>query len=187
MTAEKIIERIKQDSENEINQILKEAEKQASNINEDSKREAKLDSEKILSDGKQQAENIKKIIISKAIQDTNREIMNARERIIEECFTKAHHKLSTLKETEYKNIITKLLEDGCKKLEGYCNILISRAIDKKIAKNMGVEVVGNVETAGGIIIKSNDGRITLDHTFDGILKRKKEEIRRKVGKLLFSE
>jgi len=78
------------------------------------------------------------------------------------------------------------MEDGCKKLERHCNVLISRGIDKEIAKNMDIKVIGTVETAGGIIIKSNDGRITLDHTFDGILKRKKEEIRRKVGKLLFS-
>jgi len=105
MTAEKIIERIKKDSEIEINQILKEAEKQAASIIEDSKKEARLESEKIISDGKQQAENIKKIIISKASQDTNKVIMNEREKIIEECFTKAHHKLSTLNETEYKNIV----------------------------------------------------------------------------------
>ena len=113
--------------------------------------------------------------------------MNTREKIIEECFTKAHHKLSTLNETEYKNIVKILMEDGCKKLEGHCNVLVSRNIDKEIAKSMSVEVVGTIETAGGIIIKSYDGRIALDHTFDGILKRKKEEIRRKVGKLLFSK
>jgi V/A-type H+-transporting ATPase subunit G/H len=187
MTAEKIIERIKKDSEKEIKEILEEAEKQASSIINDAKKEAEQESKKILSDGKQQGENIKKIMLSKASQDAKREIMNAREKIIEECFTKAHHKLSTLNEVEYKKIITKLMEDGCKKLEGQCNIVISRGIERKIAKNMGLKITGTVETAGGIIIKSGDGRITLDHTFDGILKRKKDEIRRKVGRLLFSE
>jgi vacuolar-type H+-ATPase subunit E/Vma4 len=187
MTAEKIIERIKKDSEKEIKQIRKEAEKQASSIIEDVKREAKLESDKILVDGNQQAENIKKIIASKANQDTKREIMNARERIIEECFTKAHHELSTLKEAEYKKVVAKLIDDGRKKLEGQCNILISRDIDREIAEDMGIKVIGKVETAGGVVIKSIDGRITLDHTFDGILKRKKDEIRRKVGKLLFSK
>jgi len=187
MTAEKIIERIKKDSEKEIKQILKEAEKQASVVIEDAKKIAKHESDKILSDGKQQAENIRKIMASKASQDAKREIMNAREKIIEECFTKAHHKLSTLKEAEYKKVVTKLIEDGRKKLEGQCNILVSRDIDREIVTSMGLKVIGTVETAGGVVIKSSDGRITLDHTFDGILKRKKDEIRRKVGKLLFSE
>jgi len=187
MTAEKILERIKKDSEKEIKQILKEAEKQISIIIKDAKEDAKQESDKILSDGKQQAENIKKIIISKASQDARREIMNAREKIIDECFIKAHHELSTLKGAEYKNVVKKLIEDGCNKLNGQCTVLISRDIDREIATSMGLQVIGTVETAGGIVIKSRDGRITLDHTFDGIMKRKKDEIRRKVGNLLFSD
>lgn len=187
MATEKIIEQIKKDSEKEINQILKEAEKQATGIIHDAKEEAKQESEKILRSGKQQSENIEKIIVSKASQDAKREIMNAREKIIEECFTKAHHKLSTLNEAEYKRIVTSLMKDGYKRLEGQCNVLVSREIDREIAKKMGIKVVGTVETAGGIILKSGDERITLDYTFDGILKRKKNEIRIKLGVLLFSE
>lgn len=187
MTAEKILERIKKDSEKEIKQILKEAEKQATLIIEDAKKEAKHEAEKILSDGKQQAENISKIITSKANQDMQREIMNAREKIIDECFIKAHHELSTLSGTQYKNLVKKLIENGCNKLNGQCYISVSRDIDREIATSMGLKVMGTIESSGGILIKSQDGRITLDYTFDGILKRKKDEIRRKVGKLLFSE
>ena len=187
MSAEKIIERINKDSEKEIKQILKDATKQASTIIADTKKDAEDEAKKILTAGEQQSEVVKKILLSKANQDIKRKIINEREKIIEECFTKAHHKLSTLNETEYKKTVTKLIEDGQKKLEGKCNILASREIDRVIAKNMGLKVVGRVETAGGIIIKSLDGRITLDHTFDGILKRKKDEIRRKVGRILFSE
>ncbi len=187
MTAEKILERIQKDSLQEIKKILKEAEKQAGIIIEEVKKEAKQESEKILSDGKQQAENNAKIITSKASQDAKREIMKAREKIIDECFIKAHHELSTLRGTPYKNLVKTLIEDGCDKLKGQCNIIISREVDREIATSMGLEVIGTVETNGGVIIKSNDGRITLDHTFDGILKRKKDEIRRKVGTLLFSD
>jgi V/A-type H+-transporting ATPase subunit E len=187
MTAEKIIERIKKDSEKEIKQILKLAEEQVSSIFNEAKKVAKQESEKILSNGKKQSENIKRIIISKANQDAKIEIMKAQEKLIEECFTKAHHKLSILDKAKYKKIVTKLMEEGCRKLGGHCNILGSRDVDREIARNKGLSVIGNVETAGGIIIKSNDGKITLDYTFDGILKRRKDEIRRKVGTLLFSE
>ena len=187
MTAEKIIERIKKDSDKEIKQILKEAEKQANLIIDDVKKEAKQKADKILSDGKQQADNINKIIISKASQEMKREIMNAREKIIDECFVKAHHELSILTGNQYKNLVKKLIENGCSKLNGQCYIHVSRDIDQEIATSMGVQVMGTIETNGGILIKSQDGRITLDYTFDGILKRNKDEIRKKVGKLLFSE
>ena len=128
-----------------------------------------------------------KIIISKANQDAKRKIMNVREKIIEECFSIAHQKLSVLKESEYEKTVTKLIENGKKKIEGQCSVTISREIDKQIAKNMGLRVTGEIESSGGIILISSDGRITLDNTFDGILKRKKNEIRIEVGKLLFSE
>ena len=148
MTAEKIIERIKKDSEKEIKQILNEAEKQVSSIFNEAKKEAKQESEKILSNGKKQSENIKKIIVSKANQDVKREIMKAQEKLIEECFTKAHHKLSTLDKAKYKKIVTKLMEEGCRKLGGHCTILGSRDTDREIARNKGLKVIGSVETVG---------------------------------------
>lgn len=187
MTAEKIIERIKNDSEKEINQIKKEADKQATSIINEAKKEARREAEKILVDGKKQGENIQKIMVSKTNQDAKRETMTSREKIIEECFTKAHHKLSTLKESEYRKIVTKLIQKGSKKLDGKCDLIISRSYDRDIAGNMGFKVIGTIEKSGGVILKSNNARVTLDQTFDGILKRKKEEIRRKVGKLLFSK
>ena len=67
MSAEKIIERIKKDSEKEINSILKEAEKETIGIVDSIKKVAKLESEKIITRGVFQGENIKKILISKAI------------------------------------------------------------------------------------------------------------------------
>jgi len=63
---------------------------------------------------------------------------------------------------------------------------VSKDEDKEIAKNLGLKVTGNVDASGGIILTSGDGQITLDNTFDGILERKKNRIRIKVGKLLFS-
>ena len=112
--------------------------------------------------------------------------MNAQEKIIDDCFTKAHHELSILKGKEYEKIVKKLIENGRRKLEGKCSLLVSREADKSIAEDLGIPVDGYVESSGGVILKSVDGRVTLDHTFDGILKREKAEIRRKVGKLLFS-
>jgi V/A-type H+-transporting ATPase subunit E len=187
MTAEKIIQQIKKDSEKEINQILDEAKKEASSIVKDAKKQAEKESEKILSDGKKQSENIDKILVSKAGQDAKKEMMKAQEKIIEECFIKAHHSLSTLNKEQYRTLVTKLIKNGVKKLGEQCTILVSRDIDKEIAENMGLKISGNVETSGGVILKSADGKITLDHTFDGILRRKKNEIRIKVGMLLFLE
>jgi len=186
MSTEKIIQQIKKDSENEIKQIKKDAETQAKQIITIAKKEAQKEAEKILHDGEKQGENQKKIQISKASQDAKIDTMNAREEIMEECFIKAHHKLSTLKPIKYKNTVRKLMKEGVRKLGKNCTVKVSRDIDREIAKDLGLQVTGKVESSGGIILLSIDGRITLDHTFDGILKREKDKIRNKVGKLLFS-
>lgn len=187
MSAEKIIEQIKKDAEKEINQIKKEAEKQANTIIEDAKKEGKVEAEKILETGKKQSDNIEKIIISKAHQDLKREIMNAKEKIIEECFVKAHQKLSMVKGKEYEDTVTQYVKDGIEKLGKNCSVMISRDEDKKIIQKYGLTSSGHVEASGGTKLVSNDGRIILDYTFDGILKREQSKIRNKVGKLLFSK
>ena len=187
MSAEKIIEQIKKDAEKEIKQIQKEAEKAAQTIILDAEKQAKEEAEKILENGKKQAENIHRIIISKEHQNIKREIMNIKEEVIEDCFVKAHQKLSMVKGKEYENTIFKYVQAGIKKLGKNCSVLISRCEDKKIIEKMGLKVLGNIEASGGIKLVSNDGRITLDYTFNGILKREKDKIRNKVGKLLFSK
>ncbi len=186
MPAEKIIEQIKKDSQKEISQILKDAEKEAKHIIATAKEEAKKQVDKILADGKIQSENIVKILVSKANQDAKKEIMKAKEKIIDECFVKTHHKLSTLDEQKYRNMVTKLMQDGRKKIGRDCTVITSRYIDKKIAEDLGIKITGSVESSGGVVLISSNGRITLDYTFDGILKREKDKIRIQVGRLLFS-
>ena len=186
MSAEIIIEQIKKDSQKVVKQILKEAEKHANKIIKDAKDEAKNESKQILSNGEKQSESIKKILVSKANQDEKRKITNVKEIIIEECFEKAQYKLTELEDKKYEKLVTKLINEGSKKLGGKCTVRASRSIDKKVAKKLGFEVTGKIEASGGIILTSSNGKITLDNTFEGILRREKDRIRIKVGKLLFS-
>ena len=186
MTAEKIIEQINKDTDTEINKIKKDAEQQVIIIINNAKKEAEKEVKKILSDNKIKSENVKKIHISKANQDIKREIMNAREEIIEQCFSKAHHELSILKGKNYEKIVKKLIKEGMQKIGAKCSFIISRGADKTIVEELGLSVVGRVEKTGGVIIRSVDGKVTLDYTFDGIIEREKSKIRRKVGKILFS-
>jgi len=187
MSAEKIIAQIKKDAEKEINKIKKEAEYQAKKIIENAKKEASVDAEKILQNGQKESENTEKIIISKVHQEAKREIMKSKEEIIEDCFVKAHQKLSMVKLKEYEKTIDEYVINGVKKLGSNCTVMISREEDKEIIKRHKLPISGHIEASGGIKLISTDGRIILDYTFDGILKREKDKIRNKVGILLFSE
>jgi len=186
MSAEKIIEQIKKDAEKEINHIKKQVELEVQKIIKESNKQAEKQTESIIEDGKNQAENTKKIIISKANQSIKKEIMIEKEKIIEQCFIKAYQKLSMIKGEDYKKTVTLYLRNGIKKLGKDIRVFTTRKEDEKILEEFGLKQEAKLESYGGIKIVSSDGRVTLDYTFEGVLKRDKQKIRNKVGKLLFS-
>ena len=186
MSVEKIINQIQEDSQKEVNQIIKDAEIHSKKIINEYIEKAKKESKDIIENGKKQSDGIKKILISKASQDAKRAITKSREKIIEDCFNKAQDKLNDLKGKEYENFISNIIKDSIKKIGKNFSVLYSREEDKKIIQKLGFKSTGKVESSGGVIIISNDGKIKLDNTFEGILKRRKDQIRLKVGKLLFS-
>jgi len=186
MSAEKIIIRIHDDSEKQISQIIKKAENNAEELIQTAKKEAQQEAERILAMGKIQSENIKQIHISKAYQEARREASNVKEHIIDECFTLAFQRLSEIPDDRYNTIITQLMREGKKKLGSSCGVVISGERDREIAKMEKVPVKGIIAASGGVILQSEDGKIAIDNTFEGILKRKRNTIRIEVGQLLFS-
>ena len=186
MSAEKIIEQIKKDSQKEIKKIKTESEKKKKEIIDQAKKEGKLEAEKIREEGKKEAENTKKILISQANQKASRKKMQAREEIIEKCFREAEKKLLNIKGTEYQRIVENLIKKSMEKISGEKIVYMSRKEDKKIAEKLDLKVAGKIEAVGGIVLSSSDGKITIDNTFEGIIKREKSEIRNRVGKILFS-
>ncbi|PNX48525.1 MAG: hypothetical protein BV459_02210 [Thermoplasmata archaeon M11B2D] len=185
MSAEKIIERINNDAKKHIKHIMDEAEKQSEQIIQNAKAEAKRQAESMLKNGQLEGENAKKILVSKAVQDVRRDMMNAKEEIIDLCFSQALENLRALPDDQYTALITTLIQAGKKRLGNDCTVSVSRTIDKEIAQKEGVAVQETIHAIGGIILHSADGRITVDNTFEGLLNRKKDEIRIHVGKLLF--
>jgi vacuolar-type H+-ATPase subunit E/Vma4 len=186
MPAEKIIQQINKDAEFEIKKIIKDAKQQAKHIIENAKKEAEAESVNIRRDGEKQSENNKKIQIAKAKQEIKHEIMNTKEKIIEESFVQAYSQISKINEEHYKKIVTKLMENSRIKIGEDCKILVSRDIDKTIAKNLRLDVIGRVDALGGFVATSCDERIKLNNTFEGIIDRNKDKLRVKVGKILFS-
>ena len=99
---------------------------------------------------------------------------------------KIKNKLGELESKKYQKIVEKMLKDAMKELKNFY-IIATREEDKKIAKKLDVEVIGERKGIGGIIIKTRDGSKEMDLTFDFMLERKKEEIRIMIAKKLFRE
>ena len=185
MSVEKIINQIEKDTDLEIKEIIKEAKKQIELITKKEQKNAEIQSEKIISDGEKKSETIKQIIISKENQKAKKTITKSKEEIIEKCFTDAYNKIKSLSDKNYEKIINNYIQKGINKLGKNCKVKISKDIDKKITKKYALKIIGQIKSIGGIILISNDGKITLDYTIEGIIKREKDRIRIKIGKILF--
>ena len=140
---------------------------------------------RITTQGVKEAENLKKIEISKANQEAKRKQMQTKEKLIDTCFQDAIQNLKELDDIQYEKIIIKLIEKGREQINDAFYIQSSKPLDKKIAEKQKITVKGTIDASGGIRLISEKGTITIDNTFEGILTRKKQEIRVHVGNILF--
>jgi len=185
MSAEAIIKKIQTDAEIEIKQIQKKTKERIDEILKEYGKKTKELEQEITEKGKKEIENMQKIKISQANQELKRQIMNVKEELIETCFEKAMDELKQLDDKKYHVFIQSLIDEGKKQIKGVFTIKTSRPIDKKIAEEKNISLSGTVQASGGIILISENGNLMIDNTFEGILKRRKQEIRVKVGKILF--
>jgi vacuolar-type H+-ATPase subunit E/Vma4 len=185
MSAEAIIKKIQTDADKEIKQIQKNTKGKIDGILEEHRKKTKELEQDITEKGKKEIENMQKIRISQANQEVKRQIMNVKEELIETCFEKATDDLKRLDNEKYRTFIQTLIDEGKKQIKGSFTIKTSRPIDKKIAEEKNISISGTVQASGGIILISEKGNLIIDNTFEGILTRRKQEIRVQVGKLLF--
>jgi len=186
MSAEAIIKKIQTDADKEIALIQQKAKKQIDEMLKSYAKKTKELEQLIIENGKKECENIQRIHISQAHQEVKRQLMNIQEESIEHCFHKAKENLANLDEQSYVKIINILIDNGKKQIKGSFSIKTSKPLDKKIAKEKKIPVIGTIQASGGIVLIADKGNISIDNTFEGILKRRKQEIRVQVGKLLFS-
>lgn len=186
MSVETILVKIKEDTDKEVKDILHAAKKQSQQMITQALDEAHKQAESIVQMGTIEKDNIKKSKVSLAQQEAKRQMMQTKEHLIELCFQKAVEQLHKLDDTSYSKMITKLIKNGTSHIPGSASICTSKPLDISIAKKLHIPTKGTLDTYGGIMLYSEDGRIIVDNTFEGILKRKKDIIRIKVGKLLFS-
>lgn len=186
---DRIIERIKKESEAKVKEILDSASNEAENIRKRNEKETKKMVEKIKQEYEKEASVIRNTIISGAKMESKRIQLQAREDVINECFRRSEKKLANMEGKEYEKFLNRSIREGFD-IVGKNAVAGSAEKDsgivKKIASvlNVAVDEKG-LATAGGVVIKSKDGKIRVDNTFEGIISRNKEVLRKDVAEILF--
>ena len=185
---EKTVDKILNQSENELLFSLKQSLDDSKNTLSNSLSSLEQEYDKILVDGKKEADKLQKQITgSAALEARNKQLLLVEDSVAK-VFAKAIEKLNDLVRNEdYTKLVTQLLDESVKGLGTSdvnieCNSKDKSVVQSILSKFSGATLSPNtVDCLGGIIVKSKDGSMTLDNTIDARIERLKPLIRKDIA------
>ena len=202
----RIIDRILNDAKEEGKAIIKKAKKSAKTLLEKQKKLALHSAEKKVYSLIKRAETEAAVIKGKVTTDIKRQagwlVLSEKERLVTSVLNEVKNRLVNLQKSEkYLPVLERLIVDAGIVLDGgTLEIVLNEndsslplklnKLEKKIADGTGVKTqlkISKQQTkAVGVIVKTIDGKIFVDNTFEAILSRRERELRMKIARILFS-
>jgi V/A-type H+-transporting ATPase subunit E len=195
-----------------VEDILKEAREKADEIIRKAKREAnkeietthsmiEKEEERELGRAYIEGKKIYEELMSERRMKAKKDMLQRKEEIIGEVFKKAEEKLRAhVSSEEYKEDLTRIAIDACKKIGSSDVIIMGNEQDIEHLQQLKERVVRElsscgsqakislgepIKVTGGVRVKTADGKIELDETFEGRMKREFEALRVEVARILF--
>lgn len=191
---DKILEEIKINSDNTVNEIINKAKTEAADILVQANTEAERESEKLKAQCELECKNIIERANSSANLIEKKVILEAKQKIIFDTINIAHSSLLSLSDDEYFKLIIKMIERYSSGNNG--QILFNEKdigrlplrFSEKISKaSKGTLKVGDtpVDIDGGFILSY--GNIEENCSFNAIFDGNREVLQDKINKLLFEQ
>ena len=197
--AERISRRILSDAQSRAEGLLAEATEEASAIVAEAEKEAAKRKEQILERAQKETEEQKRRILGIAQLDARKEILVAKQEIIEEAFQQALKKLANLEEATYFRNLRQMLLASIRTGE---EIIILSPRDKvripaKFWKDLEKELKATGRTGktslgqespeieGGFILQSEG--VEINNSFNALLSMQRDELEPEVAAMLFKE
>jgi vacuolar-type H+-ATPase subunit E/Vma4 len=203
-----IVDRILDDSRKKAKSIIKEARKSADMMLEKQKESARQKAGEKVSSMLKKTESDLATIRGTVFTDVRRKaswtVLYEKERLVTNVLDEVKTKLEVLSQSKkYISILETFIVDAGTVLDGgtlevllnkrdstlplKLNVL-AKAITEKTDKKTQLKLSKQkIETFGGAVVKTVDGKIVADNTFEAILKRREKELRFKIAKILFRD
>jgi vacuolar-type H+-ATPase subunit E/Vma4 len=203
-----IINQILRDSREKAKSIIKETRKSAEMMLEKQKESARRKAEEKVSSMLKKTESEVATIRGTVFTDVRRKaswtVLYEKERLVTNVLDEVKTKLEALSQSKkYISILETFIVDAGTVLGGgtlevllnkrdstlplKLNVLAKAITDKTEKKTQLKLSKQKIETFGGVVVKTGDGKIVADNTFEAILKRREKELRFKIAKFLFRD
>jgi len=185
---ERTVEKILQNTEQQIVSSLKEALKASQTTLANAKVSLEQEYDKILAEGKKEAEKLEKQIVGNADLDSRNKQLLLVEESIEKVFEKAIAKLQNAdRGSEYSKLISTLLQESIDAIGTSEIIVQTNSKDKSVVQSLLSKFSGAtlssdlIDCLGGVRVQSKDGTMKFDNTIDARLDRLKPLIRKDIA------
>ncbi|WP_455369471.1 V-type ATP synthase subunit E [[Eubacterium] cellulosolvens] len=207
-SANKLVSKILNDANDQTQIILNEAKTSSTDLRQEReqeiKKKAETNCEKILNSAKLEAENIiRRETVNTKIK-TRWKILSKKRDFVNEAFKKAEKQFkSSVKQEKYGRMLNSLIiEAAIAAGGGNLEILLNKhdatrklsvkEISKTISSRLGTDVDirisrKNIETVGGVLIQTADGKTKIDNTLEALLERSRKDLEPKISELLFRD
>ncbi|MBS7623850.1 hypothetical protein KEJ39_09325 [Candidatus Bathyarchaeota archaeon] len=207
-TQSRLISKILDDAREEARSIIEDARKSAERLLEQRSKEAEERARKVCQEIIQSTEDEVENIIHResvdAIIKTRLILLSEKRKIMDEVFKRAEQRLREFMEDEaYLAMLERLIEEASIAAGGgRLEVLLSKAdsrrklhikeVAKRVSSKLGVdttlEISGKpIDSYGGVIVSSADGRTKIDNTLASILERTRRRLEPEIARILFSD
>jgi V/A-type H+-transporting ATPase subunit E len=185
---ESTIDQVLERNSSEFSQSLKNSLTDAQKTLSDSLPMLEEEYEKIISDGKKEADKIEKQIVGSAdLEARNKSLLIVQEST-DKVLEKAKEKIANMeRNSEYSNLITKLLSEATSALNTSDVIVFTNSKDKDVVQSAlsnisGAELSNDlIDCMGGVKVTSKDGSMSFDNTIDAKIELLKPLIRKDIA------
>ena len=199
MSLEKILSRIDNDAQKEVDNIIDKANSNAKETIQKAEEEARILTEDLLKRAGAEAERRKERMLAMATLDFRKRILDEKQRDIDAVFQKAVETLCKFEDDEYRALMKRMLLSGVQ--TGEEEIILSQRDKTRLTQSFLDELneevrnsgkKGNLtisqeirKMSGGFVLRRGD--IELNGTFESLFESSREELESEVGRLLFEE
>ena len=204
---QKIIAEIDKSAEKQVSEILSESKQKADAVLSTAREKAEAEAGAIISRGEQEARRESQRILAEARIKARREKVKAQEEVVNLAFIGARESMQKMAEgkgEDYKKVLEALINEsvlssGSESLEVLFDSrdkgLVTDDSLNKIAQEAGPDLGMTISLSvsdealtclGGVVVKSADGKVRIDNTFEARIDRFRDNIRTLVAKELFA-
>jgi len=195
-------QKIIDDAEETAKGIVKEVKKERQRLIKEDQEALQEVMAKRVKQGEEDVTLLRQQQLAEGKVHAKRRILTTREELLESAFEEAKKKLAKLtKEAKYGKILESLILNAAINLnggklevafasegaEGGVDLnKIADEVTKKTKKTTTITVAkGKISGAGGVIVRTADGKIEVDNTFETLLNRSRGELRPTIAGILF--